>query len=88
MSTCRTRAALRLKHIGAIDMWKTHELVVIAVIAVLFTGVMSYGFGAAYTTAVYSKGMQPMRDIVAQCEKSLPRDQHCELRYTAVVISK
>ena len=68
-----------------IRMLKTHELIILLVIITVFTGAMSYGFGAAYATAVYHKGMQPMRDAIALCEKSLPRDRHCELRYTAVV---
>jgi hypothetical protein len=33
-------------------------------------------------------GLKPMREAVAKCEQSLPRDQQCRIAYTAEVIKK
>lgn len=38
-----------------------------------------------YILNIHDK-MTPMREAVEQCEKSLPRDQHCRIEYMAVPV--
>lgn len=63
----------------------SHAVALTTIAAVFVTVVAVIELGVIVNL---QSGLQPMREAVAKCEQSLPRDQHCRIAYTAEVIKK